>query len=73
MEELHMAKKAKKAKKARKLSSSAAATTGLKLDFKLDKSKVEAIQNCLKKGKLTITVSKIDALGGRNANSYLYD
>jgi hypothetical protein len=45
----------------------------LKLDFKLDKSKVEAIQNCLKKGKLTITVSKIDALGGRNANSYLYD
>ena len=68
-----MAKKTKKAKKAKKVASRAVATTGLKLDFKLDKSKVEAIQNCLKKGKLTITVSKIDALGGRNANSYLYD
>lgn len=68
-----MAKKTKKAKKAKKVASRAVATTGLKLDFKLDKNKVEAIQNCLKKGKLTITVSKIDALGGRNANSYLYD
>jgi hypothetical protein len=73
MEGLQMAKKAKKSKKAKKASSRAAAVGGLKLDFKLDKSKVEAIQNCLKKGKLTITVSKIDALGGRNANSYLYD
>ena len=67
-----MAKKTKKAKKEKKVSSRAVAT-GLKLDFKLDKNKVEAIQNCLKKGKLTITVSKIDALSGRNANSYLYD
>jgi hypothetical protein len=64
-----MAKKAKKAKKA----SRKAAPAGLKLEFKLDKNKIDAIQSCLKKGKLTITVSKIDALGGRSSNSYLYD
>ena len=61
------------AKKAKKASSRRAAAGGLRLDFKLDKKKLADIQNCLKRGKLTITVSKIDALGGRNANSYIYD
>jgi hypothetical protein len=67
-----MAKKAKKAKTAKKASTRAAAG-GLDLQFKLDSSKIAAIQNCLKKGKLTISVSKIDALGGRSSNSYNYD
>jgi hypothetical protein len=61
------------AKKAKKASSRSATAGGLQLNFKLDKKKLADIEACLKRGKLTITVSKIDALGGRNANSYIYD
>jgi hypothetical protein len=68
-----MAKKAKKTAKKAKKASTRAIAGGLNLQFKLDSSKIAAIQNCLKKGTLTITVSKVEALGGRNANSYLYD
>ncbi|MGC2781285.1 MAG: hypothetical protein WA418_37175 [Bradyrhizobium sp.] len=46
----------------------------MQLSFKLDKEKVEAIQRCLKKGKLTIKLSSIDAIKGGRANSvYIYD
>jgi hypothetical protein len=44
----------------------------MKLSFKLDAKKIEQIQRCLKKGRLTITVSKVGA-GGRAENGYLYD
>ena len=44
----------------------------MKLSFKLDPKKIEQIQRCLKKGRLTITVSKIDDLG-RAGNGYNYD
>jgi hypothetical protein len=44
----------------------------MKLSFKLDAKKIEQIQRCLKKGRLTITVSKVDP-GGRAGNGYLYD
>ena len=59
--------------KARKPSRRAAAAPGsMKLSFALDPKKVEQIQRCLKKGRLTITVSKVSALG-RADNGYLYD
>jgi hypothetical protein len=45
---------------------------GLKLALKLDPDKVKRIQQCLKKGTLTITVSRVSALG-RAENGYLYD
>jgi hypothetical protein len=45
---------------------------GLKLALKLDPEKVKRIQQCLKKGTLTITVSRVSALG-RAENGYLYD
>lgn len=44
----------------------------LKLSLKLDPEKVERIQRCLKKGKLTITVPRVDAIS-RGGNGYLYD
>jgi len=46
----------------------------IRLSFTLDKDKIEAIQQCLKKGKLTITVSSIAALqAGRARAPYIYD
>jgi hypothetical protein len=44
----------------------------LKLSFKLDPKRIEQIQRCLKKGQLTITVSRVSAIG-RGENGYLYD
>jgi len=45
----------------------------LKLDMPLDAKKIKAIQRCLAKGRLTITVSKVDLAAGRLGESYLYD
>lgn len=59
-----MAKKAKKR--------AAVGAGSFKLSLKLDPEKVKRIQQCLKKGTLTITVSRAAALG-RGGNGYLYD
>jgi hypothetical protein len=53
-------------------SSRAGGTGQLKLTLKLDDKKIEQIQRCLKKGQLTITVTKVSAIG-RAENGYLYD
>lgn len=45
----------------------------MKLSFKLDPKKIEQIQRCIKKGRLTITVSKVDMSSGRPTNGYIYD
>jgi hypothetical protein len=44
----------------------------LKLALKLDPAKVERIQQCLKKGKLTITFSRVSNIA-RGENGYQYD
>jgi hypothetical protein len=44
----------------------------MKLSFTLDPKRIEQIQRCLKKGRLTITVSKVSA-AGRAVNAYIYD
>jgi hypothetical protein len=45
----------------------------LHLDMPLDARKVKAIQKCLEKGHLTITVSKVDLASGRIGDAWLYD
>lgn len=45
----------------------------LKLDMPLDDKKIAAIKRCLAKGKLTITVSKVDLTRGRLGDAWLYD
>ena len=66
-----MAKKAKKAEKA------AIALQGaipkLSLNLPLDASKTKAIQRCIAKGTLTITVNKVDLGAGKIGEAYIYD
>lgn len=45
----------------------------LHLDMPLDERKIKAIQKCLEKGHLTITVSKVDLASGRIGDAWLYD
>jgi len=45
----------------------------LKLDMPLDAKKIKAIQRCIQKGRLTITVSRVDLGAGRLGEAYLYD
>ena len=45
----------------------------LRLDMPLDAKKIKAIQRCIEKGRLTITVSKVDLAAGRLGDSWLYD
>ncbi len=62
-----MAKKATGAKKV-------AAGHSLKLALPVSKEKVAAIQRCLAKGQLTITISQTSvAKGARAAGGYIYD
>jgi hypothetical protein len=44
----------------------------LKMSLKLDPEKLKRIQQCLKKGQLTITVAKISSVA-RGENGYKYD
>jgi hypothetical protein len=59
---------AKTAKKRRPASSPGT----MKLSLKLDPKKVERIQQCLKKGKLTISFSQVANIA-RGENGYQYD
>jgi hypothetical protein len=45
----------------------------LKLDMPLDAKKIKAIQACIAKGRLTITVSKVDLAAGKLGEAWLYD
>lgn len=45
----------------------------LKLTMPLDEKKIAAIQRCIAKGNLTVTLSKVDLAGGRLGGSYIYD
>ena len=59
-----MAKSAKRA--------SAGGGGNLKMTLKLDPAKVKRIEQCLKKGQLTITVAKVSSVA-RGENGYKYD
>jgi len=43
------------------------------LDMPLDASKLKAIQRCMEKGTLRITVSKVDLAAGRIGSAWMYD
>ncbi len=43
------------------------------LRMPLDAKKVAAIQRCLKKGELKITVGRVDLASGRIGDGWLYD
>ena len=45
----------------------------LTLNMPLDAKKVKAIQRCLDKGQLTITVNKVDLSTGKIGDGWLYD
>lgn len=69
------AKKSKKAS-AKKTSATAKATqvgSKIRLDFPLSASKVAAIQRCLAKGTLRVTINKVDLAAGRLRDPWLYD
>ncbi|MDC8012649.1 hypothetical protein [Tahibacter soli] len=51
----------------------AGAIPKLKLTMPLDAKKIAAIQKCIAKGSLTITLSKVDLIGGRLGDPWLYD
>lgn len=66
------------AKKARpKAAKSSIAVSGtiprLTLSMKLDAKKVAAIQRCIEKGTLRVTVNKVDLVRGRIGESWIYD
>lgn len=63
----------KTAKKTTKKASTAAAAGKVKLDFALDPARVEAIKKCLAKGKLTVTVSRVNLGAGKIRDPWLYD
>ena len=45
----------------------------LTLQMPLDAKKIKAIQRCIEKGSLTISVSKVDLASGRLGEGWLYD
>lgn len=45
----------------------------LKVDFPLDDKKIAAIQRCIAKGSLSITLSRVDLAAGRIGEAWLYD
>ncbi|HEX8178052.1 MAG TPA: hypothetical protein VF525_00775 [Pyrinomonadaceae bacterium] len=68
------AKKASAKKGAAKQAPTAAVTGDrLKLSFPLSASKVAAIQRCVAKGKLSVTVSKASLAAGQIGDPWLYD
>jgi hypothetical protein len=51
----------------------AVGTTKLTMDMPLDATKVKAIQRCIAKGSLKITLNKVDLSTGRLGDGWLYD
>jgi anti-sigma28 factor (negative regulator of flagellin synthesis) len=51
----------------------AASLPKLTIEAQLDEAKVKAIQRCIAKGSLKITISKMDLGAARGGESWLYD
>jgi hypothetical protein len=45
----------------------------LSLTMPLDEDKIKAIQRCIERGELTITVTKVDLAAGKIGEAWLYD
>jgi anti-sigma28 factor (negative regulator of flagellin synthesis) len=66
-------KSTKKSAKAAASVSMQGALPKLSLTMPLDKQKISAIQRCIAKGTLKITVSKVDFAAGKIGEAWLYD
>jgi anti-sigma28 factor (negative regulator of flagellin synthesis) len=66
-------KKSSKASTKKSSKKKAAATAKQKLEFTLNPERVAAIQRCLEKGTLRVTVSRADLSKGRIRDPWLYD
>lgn len=73
-------KAAAKKAPAKKASTKKAATIALSgtipkmhLSMPLDAKKIAAIQRCIAKGTLTVSLSKVDLTGGKLGGPWLYD
>ncbi len=71
------AKKAAPKKKAAVAKAATIALSGtipkLQLNMPLDAKKIAAIQRCIAKGTLTVSLSKVDLTGGKLGGPWLYD
>jgi hypothetical protein len=45
----------------------------MSLTMPLDAEKIKAIQRCIERGELTITVTKVDLAAGKIGEAWLYD
>jgi anti-sigma28 factor (negative regulator of flagellin synthesis) len=66
-------KAATKKSAARKPPTASVSGDRLKLNFPLDAAKVAAIKRCIAKGRLSVTVSKVNLGAGRIEDPWLYD
>ena len=66
-------KKAAKTTSAAPSAKAAIIGSKLKLDFPLTAAKIAAIQKCISKGTLSVTVNKIDLGAARLRGPWLYD
>jgi anti-sigma28 factor (negative regulator of flagellin synthesis) len=64
---------AKPRKTGTKASIAMASIPKLTLEMPLDAARVKAIQRCIEKGTLKITISKVDLAAGRAGDPWLYD
>ncbi len=71
------AKKAAPKKKAAVAKTATIALSGtipkMQLSMPLDAKKIAAIQRCIAKGTLTVSLSKVDLTGGKLGGPWLYD
>jgi anti-sigma28 factor (negative regulator of flagellin synthesis) len=66
-------KKSSKASTKKSSAKKSAATGKQSIQFTLDPERIAAIQRCLAKGTLKVTVSKADLSRGRIRDPWLYD
>jgi anti-sigma28 factor (negative regulator of flagellin synthesis) len=64
---------AKKKARATKPSVKVAGASSLTLNMPLDAAKVRAIQRCIDKGTLKVTLNKVDLSTGKLGDGWLYD
>lgn len=64
---------AKKTARAAKPTVKVAGASKLTMTMPLDASKIKAIQRCIDKGTLKITINKVDLSTGQLGDGWLYD
>ena len=64
---------AKKTSRATKPSVKVAGASKLTMNMPLDANKIKAIQRCIDKGSLKITINKVDLSTGKLGDGWLYD